>query len=175
MRNAVRHLNAIAIWCIFLFTVFPVSCCYGWYGKVVTVEDGVNLEVAREGGKVRVHLYGIKCPEKGQPFGTKAVYVTCFLTLGKHVEVIPIGLETGRVISALVKVRGDRESINSRLIGYGMAWVKNRDSAVPLSNAWKKIEGFARLNKIGVWAHKNSAPAGQLSNKRSKKAIQIDG
>ena len=41
-------------------------------GKVVGVSDGDTISVMRKGRAVKVRLHGIDCPEKRQPFGTRA-------------------------------------------------------------------------------------------------------
>jgi len=41
-------------------------------GKVAGVSDGDTISVMRGGKAVKVRLYGIDCPEKKQPYGTKA-------------------------------------------------------------------------------------------------------
>jgi len=52
------------------------------------VKDGDTLEVMKEGVAVRVRLYGIDCPEKGQAFGERAKKFASDLAFGKTVKVI---------------------------------------------------------------------------------------
>jgi len=103
----------------------------------------------------KVTLYGIQCPPSGQPFGNKALYLTCWLVLGKQVEVIPVGIDSGTETTALLRVQGDRDYLNGRLIAYGMAWLKNRHPVIPLCDQWQKLEELARINRIGLWAVNN--------------------
>jgi len=56
-------------------------------GKVVGVSDGDTISVMRKGQAVEVRLHGIDCPEKKQPFGTRAKRATSDLAFGKEVEV----------------------------------------------------------------------------------------
>lgn len=125
---------------------------YGWSGRAVAVESGCRITVERKAGRVKVVLYGIQCPATGQPFGNDALYLTCWLVLGKRVEVTPVGLESGTRIAALVKAEGSSEYLNSLLIGYGMARLKNPHPVLPLCVQWEKREHLAKINMIGLWA-----------------------
>ena len=40
-------------------------------GKVTAVKDGDTIEMLVNGKPLRIRLYGIDCPEKGQPFGER--------------------------------------------------------------------------------------------------------
>ena len=57
---------------IILLIAFPAQAA-DWQGKVVHVADGDTITVLKDGNEqVKVRLYGIDCPEKGQAFGTRA-------------------------------------------------------------------------------------------------------
>jgi len=56
-------------------------------GKVVGVSDGDTISVMREGRAAKVRLHGIDCPEKKQPFGTRAKQYTSDMAFGKEVTV----------------------------------------------------------------------------------------
>ena len=45
-------------------------------GTVVSIADGDTLTVLHAGKQERVRLYGVDCPEKKQPFGTRARQLT---------------------------------------------------------------------------------------------------
>lgn len=55
--------------------------------KVVGVSDGDTITVLAGTEQVKVRLYGIDCPERGQPFGGKARQLTSELAFGKVVTV----------------------------------------------------------------------------------------
>jgi len=56
-------------------------------GKVVGVSDGDTIKVMRQGRAVKVRLHGIDCPEKRQPFGTRAKQYTSHMAFGNEVTV----------------------------------------------------------------------------------------
>ena len=41
-------------------------------GRVVAVLDGDTIRVMHNGRAERLRIYGIDCPERGQPYGTRA-------------------------------------------------------------------------------------------------------
>lgn len=45
-------------------------------GRVVGVSDGDTIKVMHNGKAEKIRLHGIDCPEKAQPFGTKAKQFT---------------------------------------------------------------------------------------------------
>jgi micrococcal nuclease len=57
---------------VLLFICFPLTA-HAWMAKVVSVTDGDTIKVYNaEQGQVKVRLYGIDTPEKGQAFGKAA-------------------------------------------------------------------------------------------------------
>ncbi len=83
----------------FLLLSIPISSdADSFTDKVAGVSDGDTISVMRAVPAVRVRLHGINSPEKGQPFGTKAKWVTSDLALGKEVEV-QITIQIGTVAS----------------------------------------------------------------------------
>lgn len=64
-----------------LICALMLSVCAAWAGedvkaKVVGVKDGDTLSVLCDGSAKTVRLAGIDCPEKGQPYCTKAKQFT---------------------------------------------------------------------------------------------------
>ncbi len=57
-------------------------------GKVVHISDGDTIRVMHNGAAERIRLWGIDCPEKRQPFGTRASQFTGDLAFGKDVKVL---------------------------------------------------------------------------------------
>jgi micrococcal nuclease len=137
---------------VFLLPFIVTSYSYGWYGKAVVVDNNCKITVERPEGLTRVTLYGIRCPQSGQPFGNKALHLTGWLVLGKQVEVIPVGIDSVAETTGLVRVQGSPDYLNSQLIAYGMAWLKNRNPVIPLCDQWRKLEELARIHRIGLWA-----------------------
>ena len=76
--------------------VIPVGMADDLEGKVVSVLDGDTIEVIHEKKPERIRLYGIDCPEKGQPFGQKAKQFTSALLFGKDVKIETHGRDKHR-------------------------------------------------------------------------------
>ena len=54
---------------------------------MVGVIDGDSIRVTREGKAEQIRLIGVDCPEKHQPFGTRAKGYTSELAFGQDVTV----------------------------------------------------------------------------------------
>jgi len=85
---------------IVLFAILVPALAFAWQGKVVNVADGDTITVLRDGGsQVKVRLYGIDTPEKGQDFGQKARDLTAAMIAGRSVEVKEIDTDRyGRTV-----------------------------------------------------------------------------
>ena len=72
-------------------------------GRVVAVLDGDTIKVMHNGRAERIRIYGIDCPERRQPYGTKARHFTSGLEFGKMVTVVPKDTDKyGRTIARVV-------------------------------------------------------------------------
>ena len=94
---------------------------YAWSGEVVGITDGDKITVLN--GKtlkdVKIRLYGIDTPERGQAFGKKAKQFTSGMVFGKVVEVHRMDTDRyGRTV-ALVSV--DKQLLNKELVKAGLA------------------------------------------------------
>ena len=98
---------------------------------------------------MKVRLYGIDSPEKGQAFGQQAQDVTSALVAGRKVEVEQKDTDRyGRVVG-LVEVNG--QSLNELIIQNGYAWVFGRYCNEKFCDDWVKLEGIARQQNKGMW------------------------
>jgi endonuclease YncB( thermonuclease family) len=70
------------LWCLLI--VVPGGLAADFTGEVIRVLDGDTIEVLHEKKPERIRLYGIDCPEKGQPFGQKAKQATSALVFSKE-------------------------------------------------------------------------------------------
>jgi micrococcal nuclease len=69
-------------------------------GKVFSILDGDTLEVLHNDRPERSRLSGIDCPEKGQPYGTRAKQAASELVLGGEVTLQTYGHDKyGRTIA----------------------------------------------------------------------------
>ena len=65
-------LNMKKIIITILFICWPLTA-HAWVAKVVSVTDGDTIKVFNaDQGQVKIRLYGIDTPEKGQPYGKAA-------------------------------------------------------------------------------------------------------
>jgi micrococcal nuclease len=124
-----------------------------WQGKVVGVADGDTLTVLRDKTPVKIRLQAVDCPEKAQPFGTKAKQFTSEMVFGKIVTVKVASKDRyGRTV-AWVAVDG--KSLNEELLRAGMAWhYRQYDKSEKLT----QLEQEARAAKRGLWADSTPTP-----------------
>ncbi len=132
--------------------VFVLLCPAGFAeefkGKCVGVTDGDTISVMREGKAEKVRLYGIDCPEVGQPFATKAKQATSDYVFGKEVTVKSAGKDRyGRTIGVVLLPNGS--GLNVALVNGGLAW---HYKAYSKEKALADYEVKAREAKRGVWS-----------------------
>ena len=72
---------------ILVILLWPLTA-HAWTAKVVSVTDGDTIKVVNtEQLQVKIRLYGIDTPEKGQPYGKAAGRYLASLIAGANVEV----------------------------------------------------------------------------------------
>lgn len=124
-----------------------------WSGKVVAVLDGDTIEVMHDGRAERIRLQGIDCPEKNQPFGTKAKQFTSDLVFGKMVEVKPV--EKDRYGRTIGWITAAGQNVNEAIVAAGFAWhYKQYSKDQNLADA----EKAARQSRLGLWTDPNPIP-----------------
>jgi endonuclease YncB( thermonuclease family) len=80
-------LKSTTLFCAILNCLLTTpNLSWAWSGKVIGIADGDTITVLRDKEQVRIRLYGIDCPERGQAFGNKAKQFTAKLVHGKVVE-----------------------------------------------------------------------------------------
>lgn len=140
---------------VFFLALLP-SFASAWSGLVVGVSDGDTITVMHGRHGERVRLYGVDCPEKGQPYSAVAKRATSALVFGKVAEVTPKDVDRyGRTV-ALVAVAG--VSVNEALVREGYAWVYTHYCREARCAEWLAIEREAREARRGLWAGKNPVP-----------------
>jgi endonuclease YncB( thermonuclease family) len=72
---------------LFAFILGPILAHAEFVGKVVGVIDGDSIRVMHDGQAEQIRLLGIDCPEKRQPFGTRAKEYSSELAFGQDVMV----------------------------------------------------------------------------------------
>src|SRR3972149_9873128 len=93
-------MKYLTVLCLLIFFLAQNVSCKRTSGKVVSVDDGDSIQVLYGRRMERIRLYGIDCPERGQPFSDKAKQFTSSLAFGKLVKVEKYGIDDyGRTIA----------------------------------------------------------------------------
>ena len=133
-----------------LFYVLLPSPAWAWTGRVVDVVTGETITVLKNGENVEVLLYGIDCPEEGQPFSSQAKQFTYEMVSGRVVEVHRMDTDKhGRTV-ALVSV--DKSLLNEELVKAGLAWVYSRYCHELMCESWKHYQLRAKIERRGLWS-----------------------
>lgn len=123
-------------------------------GRVVGVTDGDTIKVLHNGKAEKIRLHGIDCPEKAQPFGTKAKQFTSEMVFGKTVAVQVTDTDRyGRTVADVILPDG--RVLNRELVASGLAWWYRKYSK---DESLGQLEGKARSAKRGLWADPNPMP-----------------
>jgi len=128
------------------------GCGFVLEGEVARVVDGDTIELSHAGGRDRVRLYGVDCPERGQPYGSEAAAFTRRLApVGGPVTVhVRFALR-----DAFGRLRGevvlpDGANLAYELLKAGLAWhFRPHDAADPML---PYLEENARAERKGLWA-----------------------
>jgi len=126
-----------------------------WQGRVVGIHDGDTLTVLRVRQQVKVRLYGIDCPELGQPYGRRARQRAAELAFGRTVTVRPESRDRyGRLVAWVVLPDG--RTLNEILVAEGLAWHYRRYA--PRARQLAEREQQARTARRGLWQDPNPVP-----------------
>jgi endonuclease YncB( thermonuclease family) len=118
-------------------------------GRVVRVADGDTLEVVREPGaqQVRIRIFGIDAPERGQPWSRRARQALAERALGKPVRVNAVDIDRyGRTVG---EVYADDVCVGCELVRAGHVWVYRHFTQ---DAALLALEAEARAAKRGLWS-----------------------
>lgn len=155
----------------FYFIVLP-SLCFGFNAKVVNISDGDTVTVLTDANiQVKIRLYGIDTPEKGQAFGQKAKEFTAKSVSGKIVTIDEIDRDRyGRTVG-IISANGT--ILNEELLKNGLAWQYERYCNRPECLHWKQYEIQAKKTKIGLWSENSPTPPWDFrKNKRENKRAE---
>jgi len=130
---------------------------------VVGVTDGDTIKVMRAHKEVKVRLYGIDCPERGQPFSRKAKEFTSDMVFGKIVEVHR--MDTDRYGRTVALVAVDEQLLNEELVKAGYAWVYDFYCSESICESWKAFQQRAKFSKKGIWSEPNPVPPWEFRRK----------
>ena len=131
-----------------------------WPGEVLTVHDGDTVRVQpAEGEAMSIRVYGVDCPELGQPYGTEARNLTAQLLNGRRVEIIPAQTRKShkREVAGVVLL-DDMIVLQDALISAGLAWVDNRFCRMAVCDLWRQHQADAKAARRGLWSDDNPIP-----------------
>ena len=141
------------LWALILATSLTPTGIAGdsFSGNVVAISDGDTIRVMHNGRAERIRLWGIDCPEKRQPFGTRATQFTGDLAFGKDVKVLVRDVDRyGRTVGEVILPDG--RSLNRELVRAGLAWWYRHYA--PNDRELERLEAEARTARRGLWADK---------------------
>lgn len=158
-------MRSVLTACLLLLSVSLYAQSYT--GKVVAVKDGDTFEMLVNGKTVHIRLFGIDCPEKGQPFGDKAKQFTAARCFGKRVKAVQRSRDQyGRVVAEVYLP--DHSSLNIALVKAGYAWhYKKFSKSAELATAEKK----ARTQQLGLWRDTSPVAPWNWRKHRTVKAV----
>jgi micrococcal nuclease len=154
---------------LFYIIFFVGLTCYSQTltGKVVGITDGDTFKfLVQDSILHRIRVANIDCPERKQPFSSRAKQFTSDAIFGKTIKVKVLSTDRyGRLIGVVIYNGG--LNLSSELIKNGFAWHYLKYSKDPTLQA---LEDKAKNNKIGLWIDPNSIPPWEWrANKKKKK------
>lgn len=123
-------------------------------GRVVSVADGDTVTILTDNDEqIRIRLYGIDAPEKGQDFSNKSRQFLHDLCYGKIVSIEKKGIDQYERVLGIVYI--NEFNLNKEMVRNGLAWyydhyVKDADL--------EALEHAARKQKLNIWSMKNPTP-----------------
>lgn len=120
--------------------------------KVVGVTDGDTFTaINRDNLQLKIRVYGIDAPEKGQDFGKRAKQALSDYIFGKEVTIDVKKTDGwGRYVSYVYTADG--KDVSLMMLKDGMAWhFKKYD----LTEEYAKAEEQAKAKKVGLWSMPN--------------------
>jgi endonuclease YncB( thermonuclease family) len=133
-----------------LFFYTSISFCQTTLtAKVVGIKDGDTVVVLDSlNNQTTLRLAEVDCPEKSQPYGTKAKQFTSDQIYLKTIKYMITDTDRyGRSI-AMIYYDEDNKYLSAEIIKAGMGWHYKRYST---SKELAQLEVNAKKNKIGLW------------------------
>ena len=132
-------------------------------GRIVGVWDGDTIKVTHNGKVEKIRLYGIDCPEKAQPFGTKAKQSTSAIVFGKDVTIMEHGHDKYTRTLAEVLLP-DGMNLNQELVKQGWCWWYRQYA--PGDTVLEGLERDAREGRTGLWVDPQPVPPWEWRKRR---------
>jgi micrococcal nuclease len=139
---------------IFLLLFFNFVLSQTTYtAKVVSIKDGDTVVVLDSlNNQTTLRLAEVDCPEKNQPFGTKAKQFTSEQIYLKTIKYIVTDTDRyGRSI-AMIYYDTDNKYLSAEILKAGLGWHYKRYST---SKELASFEDNAKKKKMGLWIDTN--------------------
>jgi micrococcal nuclease len=134
--------------------------------RVIGVGDGDNITVLTPiNNQIKIRLYGIDCPEEGQPFGMIAKQFTSGQCFGMTIQYRLMGIDRFDRTVATVFLEDGRE-LNLEILKAGFAWHAERYSK---RQDYVDAEAEARKAGVGLWADPDPTPPWDWRRERRRK------
>jgi micrococcal nuclease len=135
------------------FLTISVSLAQTVYtGKVIAIKDGDTVVVIDSlNTQTTLRLAEVDCPEKNQPFGTKAKQFTSGQVYLKTVKYVITDIDRyGRSIAMIYY--DNNKYLSAEIIRAGMGWhYKKYSKSIELA----ELEIQAQKEKLGLWIDNN--------------------
>lgn len=141
---------------VILFVLLSINSIFSqstFVAKVIGVKDGDTVVVLDSlNNQTTLRLAEVDCPEKSQPFGTKAKQFTSDQIYLKTIKYVVT--DTDRYGRSIAKIYYDEDNkyLSAEIIKAGMGWHYKRYST---SKELALFEDNAKKNKIGLWIDNN--------------------
>jgi len=123
-------------------------------GRVIWIYDGDSFKLLDRGRPVQVRVFGIDCPEKGQPYARQALDLAVRLAKNRLVTVRVKDIDAyGRIVGEVILPDG--RSLGEELVRAGLAWWYRRYSD---DSILARLEAEARAAGRGLWRQTDPVP-----------------
>lgn len=131
----------------------PLLARADFTGRVVGVADGDTLTVLDGKRQVRVRLWGIDAPERGQPWSSRSREALGARAMHREARVVTRGHDGyGRTLARVVV---DGVDLGDAQLADGLAWVYRRYANDASMIA---LEDGARAARRGLWSQRDPEP-----------------
>jgi micrococcal nuclease len=171
MTNFVRSIYYMKRIHLFLFFLLFIGCKQqpvneGLSGRAVNIPDGDTFTLlTTDNRSIRVRLYGIDAPERGQDFYQVSKNYLGELLEGKKLNIQVRDTDQYKRIVGDVYLP-DQRHVNKAMVEAGLAWHYKQFS----NNATlAQKEEEAREKRIGLWQQPNAQPPWEWRKEKRKK------
>ncbi|MFA5556168.1 MAG: thermonuclease family protein [Flavobacteriaceae bacterium] len=121
--------------------------------KVVAIKDGDTVVVIDSlYNQTILRLAEVDCPERAQPFSTKAKQFTSDQIYLRTIKYVVISIDKYERSVAKIYYGQDNKYLSAEIIKAGMGWHYKQYST---SKELAELEVSAKKNKVGLWIDRN--------------------